>query len=69
MEEAAKQFTTLLEALQRALDTEVRAVRLSPRLVDAPAGLAGEEFDYSPRMEQLLLKGGAVVPDSGAFSS
>lgn len=57
LEEATKQFTTLLEALQRALDADVRAVRLSPRLVDAPACLTSEEFDYSPRLETLLLKG------------
>lgn len=62
LEETTKQFTTLLETLRCALDAEVRAVRLSPRLVDAPACLAGEEFDHSPRLERQLLKGNGGGP-------
>jgi molecular chaperone HtpG len=57
LEEAKPQFLPLLEAFQRALDADVRAVRLSPRLVESPACLTCEPADESPRLEQLLLRG------------
>ena len=47
----------LLELLQKALDEEVKQVRLSTRLVSSPACLVGTEMDYSPQMERLLQKG------------
>jgi molecular chaperone HtpG len=52
-EEAADLFA----AMQKALDENVKQVRLSGRLVASPACLVGAEMDYSPQMERLLQKG------------
>ncbi len=52
-EEAAELFT----AMQKALDENVKQVRLSNRLVASPACLVCAEMDYSPQMERLLHKG------------
>jgi molecular chaperone HtpG len=52
-EEAADLFA----AMQKALDEQVKQVRLSNRLVASPACLVGTEMDYSPQMERLLQKG------------
>jgi molecular chaperone HtpG len=52
-EEAADLFT----AMQKALDEQVKQVRLSNRLVASPACLVGTEMDYSPQMERLLQHG------------
>ena len=52
-EEAAELFA----AMQKALDEQVKQVRLSNRLVASPACLVGAEMDYSPQMERLLQKG------------
>jgi len=57
LEEGAREFAPLLEAFQQVLGPDVRAVRLSPRLVDAPVCLACDELDEGPRLEQLLLRG------------
>jgi molecular chaperone HtpG len=47
----------LFEAMHKALDEQVKQVRLSNRLVTSPACLVGAEMDYSPQMERLLQKG------------
>src|SRR5215475_3562140 len=52
-EEAADLFA----AMQKALDENIKQVRLSNRLVASPACLVGAEMDYSPQMERLLQKG------------
>jgi molecular chaperone HtpG len=57
LEAATQEFAPLLEALQKALDADVRTVKLSPRLVNAAACLVHDDFDYSPQLERLLLKG------------
>jgi molecular chaperone HtpG len=48
----------LLQLLQKALDEQIKQVRLTTRLVSSPACLVvGAEIDYSPQMERLLMKG------------
>lgn len=47
----------LTSCLQEILSAHVKAVRLSTRLTTSVACLTGEEYDYTPRMERLLLKG------------
>jgi molecular chaperone HtpG len=47
----------LFAAMRKALDEQVKQVRLSDRLVSSPACLVGAEMDYSPQMERLLQKG------------
>jgi molecular chaperone HtpG len=53
----AGDFATLTDRLGTLLSAHVKSVRLSARLTTSPVCLAGEEYDYSPRMERLLLKG------------
>ncbi len=48
---------SLLETMQRKLDTHVKQVRLSTRLTASPVCLVGAEHDYSPQMERILLAG------------
>jgi molecular chaperone HtpG len=50
-------YQPLLNALEAVLAKGVKQVRLSSRLRSSPACLVVEDHDYSPRMEQLLLKG------------
>ncbi len=50
-------FNALAARWQEQLSAYVKSVRLSTRLTTSPACLIGEEYDYSPRMERLLLKG------------
>ncbi len=48
------EFGSLLEALQKHLDDDVKEVRLSRRLTESPACLVGDEHDMTPQMEQML---------------
>jgi len=49
--------TGLLELIQKHLDSHVKQVRLSTRLVSSPVCLVGTDIDHSPQMERLLMKG------------
>ena len=53
----AEAFASLTRRLEELLTTHVKRVRLSMRLTASPACLVGEEYDYTPRMERLLMKG------------
>jgi molecular chaperone HtpG len=55
--EKEAQASELLQFLQRTLETHVKQVRLSNRLVLSPACVVGTESDYSPQLERLLQKG------------
>ena len=52
-----EEFKSFLEACQKKLDRYVKQIRLSARLVDSPACLVTEEYEYSPQLERLLQKG------------
>ncbi len=52
-----EQYTGLLEAMQKKLDTWVKQVRLTNRLTSSPVCLVGAEHDYTPQLERLLQKG------------
>ncbi|MGH9346490.1 MAG: molecular chaperone HtpG [Vicinamibacterales bacterium] len=56
-EPAAADVSALAARLQELLTAHVKSVRASTRLTTSPACLTGEEYEYSPRMERLLLKG------------
>lgn len=56
MKEKKDEFSGLLQFIQTKLDQNVKEVRLSTRLVSAPACLVGGEFDMSPHLEKLLQK-------------
>jgi molecular chaperone HtpG len=62
LKEQTEQFSELLRVVEQHLGAHIRAVRLSQRLTTSPACLAGEEFDPSPRMERLLLRGKGAGP-------
>jgi molecular chaperone HtpG len=52
-----EEYAKFLEACQKKLDSHVKQMRLSTRLVDSPACLVTEEHEYSPHLERLLQKG------------
>ncbi|MEZ4649759.1 MAG: molecular chaperone HtpG [Candidatus Eisenbacteria bacterium] len=54
LEEKKKTFASLLEAVEKHLDDDVKDVRLSKRLTESPACLVGDESDMTPQMEQML---------------
>ncbi len=52
-----EEYAKFLEACQKKLDSYVKQIRLSTRLVGSPACLVTEEHEYSPHLERLLQKG------------
>jgi molecular chaperone HtpG len=57
LKEKEKEYSEFLQAGQKRLDTYVKQIRLSTRLVGSPACLVTEEHEYSPQLERLLQKG------------
>ncbi len=62
LKETADAFAPLLDTLLKQLTAHVRAVKVSQRLTVSPACLTGEEFDPSPHIEKLLLRGKGAGP-------
>jgi molecular chaperone HtpG len=58
LDEKTKEYGSLLERIQKALEDRVKEVRLSSRLTSSPACLVGAEHDFSPRLERLLRREG-----------
>ena len=56
LDEKTRTYQGLLERIQKALDDRIKEVRLSARLTASPACLVGAEHDFSPRLEQLLMR-------------
>jgi molecular chaperone HtpG len=52
--EKEKEFTALIEYLQKELTEQVKEVRLSNRLTSSPACLVSADNDLSPQLERLL---------------
>lgn len=50
------EFGDLLKYLGQKLDKYIKEVRLSNRLVTAPACIIGEEYDISPYLEKIIKK-------------
>jgi molecular chaperone HtpG len=50
-------YANFLQACQKKLDSYVKQIRLSTRLVGSPTCLVTEEHEYSPHLERLLQKG------------
>ena len=63
-EEKAGTFKELAEKVKKALDNQVKEVRLTSRLTDSPSCLVGDDNDISPAMERILQSAGQAVPDS-----
>ncbi len=66
LKEKEQTFKGLLEALQDKLKDQIKEVRLSSRLVSAPACVVGDEGQMSAHMERILKAAnmGANVPGS-----
>jgi molecular chaperone HtpG len=52
-----EEYADFLLASQKKLDQYVKQIRFSTRLVNSPACLVTEEYEYSPNLERLLQKG------------
>ncbi|QDQ88139.1 molecular chaperone HtpG [Alcaligenaceae bacterium SJ-26] len=61
--EVAEQFKPLVERLQKSLETRVKEVRTSSRLVDSPACIVVGENELSPHLQRMLQAAGQSAPD------
>ena len=52
--EQEKKYSSLLDLLGKKLESGIKKVRLSTRLTDSPACLAGDEHDVSPQLERMM---------------
>jgi molecular chaperone HtpG len=57
-----EEWKSLLEFIQKKLDSNIKAVRISSRLNTSAACLVSEEGDMSPHLEALLKASGKEVP-------
>ena len=62
LEEEHESFVDLLQAMQTAIQDEVKEVRLSSRLKSSASCLVLEEGDLSPQLEAMLRQAGQGVP-------
>ena len=49
-----EKYSSLLTLLGKKLEDHIKKVRLSTRLTDSPACLAGDEHDFSPQLERMM---------------
>jgi len=61
-EQAAADFKDLIEKMKKALDDQVKDVRLTHRLTDSPACLVADEHDIGANLERLLKAAGQKAP-------
>ena len=62
-EAVAEQFKPLVERLKTALGDKVKAVRVTPRLVDSPACVVVDEHELSPHLLRMLRAAGQNAPE------
>lgn len=62
LKEFEGQLKTLKQALQKALETNIKEVKLSSRLTETPVCLVSGEHDPSARMERLMSSLGQEMP-------
>jgi molecular chaperone HtpG len=53
-EKAKKEYSSLIEYVQRKLDENIKEVRFSKRLTDSACCLVGDAYDQSPYMERIM---------------
>ena len=63
LEEAAAQFKPVVDKLTDSLKDKTKEVRVTTRLVDAPACLVTGEGELSPQLIRMLKDAGQPVPD------
>jgi molecular chaperone HtpG len=61
-QEQADEFKDLLEKMQKALDGQVKEVRVTHRLTDSPACLVADEHDMGGNLARMLKAAGKNVP-------
>ena len=61
-EEKQKELAPLTERMQKALEQQVKAVRVTDRLTDSPACLVSDEHAMSARQERVLREAGHDLP-------
>ncbi|MCM8542120.1 MAG: molecular chaperone HtpG [Lentisphaeraceae bacterium] len=58
----AEEFKTPLEAIQKALDEDVKEVRFSNRLTDSPCCLVADDYAMSANMERIMQSMNQEMP-------
>ncbi len=61
-EQKQQQLAPLTERMQKVLEQQVKAVRVTDRLTDSPACLVSDEHGISARQERVLREAGHDVP-------
>lgn len=64
LETASKQYKTLVEYLQKELESSVKEVRFSPRLTESACCLVADENAIGAHMERIFKAMNQEVPDS-----
>ncbi|MDH5717353.1 MAG: molecular chaperone HtpG [Spirochaetia bacterium] len=62
LKEEGKKYDDLLKFFQEKLSDDVKEVKLSSRLVSAPACLVADEHGFSPHLEKILKQHGDKLP-------
>ncbi|WP_327111330.1 molecular chaperone HtpG [Nocardia sp. NBC_01730] len=63
-EQQDKDFSDVLTWLGKALEENVKEVRLTNRLTTSPACLVGDVFDFTPMLERMYRASGQALPES-----
>ena len=64
LDQAVRTDLPLLERLKKSLESRVKDVRASHRLVESPACLVADEGDMNANLARMLKQMGQVVPDT-----
>ncbi len=63
-EKAAAEFKELIEKIKKALDGQVKDVRITHRLTNSPACLVADAYDIGGNLERVLKAAGQKAPAS-----
>jgi molecular chaperone HtpG len=63
-EKAAEEFKELIEKIKKALDGQVKDVRITHRLTNSPACLVADAYDIGGNLERVLKAAGQKAPAS-----
>ncbi len=63
-EKAAAEFKELIEKIKKALDGQVKDVRITHRLTNSPACLVADAYDIGANLERVLKAAGQKAPAS-----
>ncbi len=63
-EKAAAEFKELIEKIKKALDGQIKDVRITHRLTNSPACLVADAYDIGANLERVLKAAGQKAPAS-----